>query len=191
MSQLIVSQDNNRVISCGECLFLWDMTPFSSLSPASTSPPSHTVSVPDSPRKNAPSPISYEPLRTESFTSPVVEQAHKQEEEEEEDEGLRVTSSSSVDSTRQEESSANTGSEVTAESSTQLAPPTVKKHYRFIPPSCVRPQQLYVAPDGGAGLSLARVIGFNQHSRNGVAWHPPSGEYRSTALHWPDVLHCS
>lgn len=70
ISQLVVTPDSRRIVSCGEALFVWEL-----LSHRSSSPPSqpHPLVLPksSSPRRKAPLPTSYEPLDAHSFT-PLV-----------------------------------------------------------------------------------------------------------------------
>ena len=70
ISQLVVSPDGRRLISCGEALFVWEVLSARSFSPL---PPSRPALLPRSasPRRKAPVPTSYEPVHAHSFT-PVI-----------------------------------------------------------------------------------------------------------------------
>lgn len=72
------SLDSRRVISCGDAIFIWDFmarqgcktvpssSPPSTPPPSSQHPPISFTSA--SPRKRAPTPVDYEPLKMHSFT---------------------------------------------------------------------------------------------------------------------------
>ena len=70
ISQLVVSPDGRRLVSCGEALFVWEVLSARSFSPL---PPSRPALLPKSasPRRKAPVPTSYEPVHAHSFT-PII-----------------------------------------------------------------------------------------------------------------------
>ena len=70
ISQLLVSPDSRRVISCGEALFVWEILSGRSFSPLPQSQPA-LLPKSASPRRKAPVPTSYEPVDAHSFT-PMV-----------------------------------------------------------------------------------------------------------------------
>ena len=67
VSQLVVSPDSRRVISCGEALFVWEILSGRSFSPLPQSRPA-LLPKSASPRRKVPVPTSYEPVHVHSFT---------------------------------------------------------------------------------------------------------------------------
>ena len=134
VTQLCVSQDDTRLISCGDAIFIWDL-PYTLL-------PSHLLLLPvlpiipksSSPRRRAPSPMSFEHLKAHSFTPLNNSLTHHKTKERKE------SSSNGLLVKTQDRGSEGEGVKVTvcndehcfegSRSSTHSTTPTAQKHYQ-------------------------------------------------------------
>ena len=129
MTQLVLSSDDKKLISCGDAIFVWDI----SASPPHSPPPSLPPIVPKSasPRHRVPSPLSFEHLKAHDFTplqhsriqlkkrfEREVEEEEEEEEKEEEEEE------------KEEKEGAMSDEEPNSSVSNLSLLPTVLKHYR-------------------------------------------------------------
>ena len=134
VTQLCVSQDDTRLISCGDAIFIWDLSLHTPpLSPPAPSRPS-IIPKSSSPRRRAPSPMSFEHLKAHSFTPLNNSLTHHKTKERKEDSsnGLLVKT--------QDRGSEGEGVKVTvcndehcfegSRSSTHSTTPTAQKHYQ-------------------------------------------------------------
>ena len=149
MNSLILSPDNSHIVSCGEAILIWDIS--SNHLPRSVSP-----------RKHAPSPISYEPININVFT-PVISRNRKEIGEQEMCSTLEDTSREDVELVQQ------------LPNSTDQHSPKANKHYHYHPPYTTKPNQLFIAPSDKAALQLHRVIGYTGNGRGNVVWYHSTG----------------
>ena len=128
MSQLVLSSDNKKLISCGDAIFIWDI---SAAPPPCSPPPSLPSIVPKSasPRHRAPSPLSFEHLKAHDFTplqhsriqlKKRFEQEVEEEEEEKEEE----------EEEKEEKEGAMSDEESNSSVSNLSLLPAALKHYR-------------------------------------------------------------
>ena len=161
MSQILISE--NQVITSADGIFIWNIT----LDSMPTPPTSHNVHLYVSPRKKAPSPISYKPLNTDITITPPVQP------------NLPESSDDSNDEIISHVSQGKEGFIQTTPTNQQIESlsPISKalKYYRYVPPTQTKPNQLYLAPPSQAALKLNHVIGFTAKGRGNVLWYPPAG----------------
>ena len=129
MTQLVLSSDDKKLISCGDAIFIWDI---SAAPPPRSPPPSLSPIVPKSasPRHRVPSPLSFEHLKAHDFTplqhsriqlKKRFEQEVEEEEEEEEEEEKEE---------KEERKGAMSDEEPNSSVSNLSVIPTALKHYR-------------------------------------------------------------
>ena len=77
ITEVLFSPDGDQVVSCGDAIFLWD---FLGSTPRTSTPP-HSPHKPlprsVSPRRSAPAPVNYEPIKMHSFTPLAPASKHK------------------------------------------------------------------------------------------------------------------
>lgn len=162
MSQILISE--NQVITSADGIFIWNITLDRMLTP----PTSHNVHLSISPRKRAPSPISYKPLSTDIIMTPLVQPNIPESSDDSNDE--------IVISHVSQEKEGLVQTTPTNEQIGSLSPISKSlKYYRYIPPTQTKPNQLYLAPPSQAALKLNHVIGFTAQGRGNILWYPPTG----------------
>ena len=127
VSQLCVSQDDTRLVSCGDAIFVWNLSLHTP--PLSPTPASHPPTIPksSSPRRRAPSPMSFEHLKAHSFT-PLTHYETKERKEDTTCVKNQASEGESVKVTICNDEHHSESSESSAHSTT----PTAQKHYRYV-----------------------------------------------------------